>query len=466
MHDILFARPQEWANNNANEAFIRYAEEIGLDVANFTACVEEGRYADQVQADFDYGISKGVSSTPYFLVNDQPLVGAQPLDVFNQAIATVLEGGELANAQPEATPEPTRVVVSDEGVAAILGQDTAPYTIVEFTDYGCENCTLHALNTLPKVKEYLIDLGKIRYILKDMPGESGSPEVQTAAIAARCAGEQDAYWEMHESLFTNQETWLGAADADAVFTSLADELALDTASFSDCVASGKFDTVLQTNVSEAQSLAVAGLPHFIIEGQPFSSDEPNGLAIALGLPMDVPIEDAAFALGDPEAPITIVEYTDYQCPFCTQHFKETLPALKENFIDTGKVHYVIKDFPLTSIHPQAVKAAEAARCAGEQDAYLGMHDALFERQAEWSGNPDAANVFTSFATELDLDTDAFSECLNSGKMETAVLANMNEGMSFGVTGTPAFFINGILVSGALPFESFEQGINGMLAELE
>ncbi len=466
MHDILFARPQEWSNNNANEAFIRYAEEIGLDVANFTACVEEGRYADQVQADFDYGISKGVSSTPYFFVNDQPLVGAQPLDVFNQAIATVKEGGELANAQPEAAPEPTRVVVSDEGVAAILGQDTAPYTIVEFTDYGCENCALHAINTLPKVKEYLINLGQIRYILKDMPGESGSPEVQTAAIAARCAGEQDAYWEMHDSLFANQATWLGTADADAVFTSLADELSLDTTAFADCITSGKFDTVLQSNVSEAQTLAIGGYPHFIIEGQQLNSTEPNALALALGLPMDVPVDNGAFALGDPDAPITILEYTDYQCPFCTQHFKETLPALKENFIDTGKVYYVIKDFPLTSIHPQAVKAAEAARCAAEQDAYMEIHDALFSRQAEWSGNPDAENVFIGFAAEAGLDEAAFTDCLSSGKMETAVIDNLNEGASFGVTGTPAFFINGILVSGALPYDSFEQGLNGMLADLE
>ena len=466
MHDILFARPQEWSNSGANEAFISFAEEMGLDIDNFTACVEEGRHLDQVKADFDYGLSKGVSSTPYFFVNNQPLVGAQPLNVFNQAITTVLEGGELANAQPEAAPEPTRVVVSDEGIAAVLGSDDAPYTIVAFTDYGCKNCAAHALNTLPKVQEFLTDPGQVRYVLKDLPGEASNGEVQTAAIAARCAGEQDAYWEMHESLFTNQATWLGAADTDSAFISLADELALDTDAFADCVTSGKFDTVLQSNISEAKTLKIGGYPHFIIEGQQLNSTEPNALALALGLPMDVPIENGAFALGDPDAPITIVEYTDYQCPFCTQHFRETLPDLKENFIDTGKVYYVIKDFPLTSIHQQAVKAAEAARCAAEQDGYMDMHDALFARQAEWSGNAGAENVFTSFAIEAGLDRTAFTDCLNSGKMETAVTDNTNEGMSFGVSGTPAFFINGVLVSGALPYESFEQGINGMLAELE
>jgi protein-disulfide isomerase len=466
MHDMLFARPREWSNGNANATFIQFADEMGLNVDEFTACVEEGRYNEQIQADFEYGISKGVTSTPYFFVNDQPLVGAQPLEVFNQAIATVMEGGELANAQPEAPPQPTPVVVADEGIAAVLGSDEAPYTIVEFTDYGCENCARHAIETLPKVNEFLAAPGQVRYLLKDLPGDSGNPEVQGAAIAARCAGEQDAYWEMHESLFSTQTAWLGATDAEDTFIDLASDLALDADAFAECVTSGKFDSDLQSNLSEAGGMAIEGYPHFIIEGTPLNTTEPNALALALGLPMDVPIETGAFTLGDPNAPITIIEYTDYQCPFCTRHFEETWPQLKENFVDTGDVYYIMKDFPLTSIHPQAVKAAEAARCAGEQDAYLEMHDVLFAQQTEWSGNPTAENIFFGYANDLNLDVEAFMDCLSSGKMETAVIDNMNEGMSFGVNGTPAFFINGILVSGALPYESFEQGLNGMLADLE
>lgn len=466
MHDILFARPQEWSNNNANEAFIQFASEMGLDVDEFATCVEEERYYDQIQSDFEYGISKGVTSTPYFFVNDQPLVGAQPLDVFNQAIATVMEGGELANAQPDAPPQPTPVVVADEGTAAILGSDEAPYTIVAFTDYGCENCAKHANDTLPKVQEFLTDPGQVRYVLKDLPGASGNPEVQTAAIVARCAGEQEAYWEMHDALFANQTDWLNNSEADAVFTSLANELDLDANAMATCVDSGKFDADLQINLKETEKLTIPGYPHFIIEGQQLNSDEPNALALALGLPMDVPLDTGAFTLGDPNAPITIIEYTDYQCPFCTRHFEDTWPLLKENFVDTGDVYYIMKDFPLISIHPQAVKAAEAARCAGEQDAYLEMHDALFAQQAEWSGSPTAENIFFGYAENLDLDVDAFMDCLSSGRMETAVMDNMNEGMGFGVNGTPAFFINGILVSGALPYESFEQGLNGMLVEQE
>ncbi|PID85664.1 MAG: hypothetical protein CSB13_07185 [Chloroflexi bacterium] len=467
MHDILFNRPREWSNNNATREFIRYAEEIGLDVDDFTTCVEEERYFEQIQSNFEYGMSKGVSSTPYFFVNEQPLVGAQPTNVFNEAIATVLAGGKLANAVPDAPPpQPTPITIADEGAAAVLGSNDAPYTIVEFTNYGCERCAEQAINTLPTVQDYLISPGQIRYVIKDLPGES--PESQIAAVAARCAGEQDAdaYWQMHKSLFRTQADWLESNDAESMFMDLADELALDAVAFADCVGSGQFDAELQANVMEANELDIPGYPHFVIEGQSLSGVKPNALAIVLKLPMDVPRDTGAFAMGDPDAPITIIEYTDYQCPFCTRHFVETLPLLKENFIDTGKVYYVVKDFPLTNIHPQATKAGEAARCAGEQDAYMPMHDAIFAGQAAWSGNPDAANLFIGYAADLGLDKEAFSECLNSGRLETAVLDNMNEGASFGVTGTPAFFINGILVSGALPYDSFEQGLNNMLAELE
>jgi protein-disulfide isomerase len=407
-----------------------------------------------------------VGSTPSFFVNDQPLIGAQPLDVFNEAIATIQGGGELADTRPQAPPEPTPIIVADAGAAAVLGSADAPYTIVEFTNFGCESCASHAIDTLPTLQERLIDPGQIRYILKDLPGETNQPETKGAAVAARCAGEQDAYWEMHESLFNSQAEWLNAGDeANANFTSQAEALNLDAEAFNDCLESGQFDAAIQSNVDEARDLALDGYPYFVIEGQPLNGSAPNALAIALGLPMDVPLDGAA-VFGDPDAPIKIVEFTDYQCPFCTRHYAETLPLLMENFVDTGKVYYVIRDFPLTSIHPQAVEAAEAARCAGKQGAYEEMHDLLFLRQAEWSGNEGATAVFTGYAEELGLDVDAFSQCLESGEMETAVLDDMSEGANFGVTGTPAFFINGTLVSGALPYESFEQGLNGMLADME
>lgn len=465
MHDILYARLSEWNSRRAPEFFLSYAAELGLDMVAFADCVENNTHLDAVRADTALGVSRGVSSTPSFFINDQPLIGAQPVDVFNQAIATVLNGGELTAAQAanQPPPTPTPVPISDEGVAARLGSPDAPYTIVEFTDFGCAPCARYAADTLPKVVELLIESGQVEYILKESPN-AARPESQLAAVAARCAGEQEAYWPMHEALFATQEVWVGdSGTAGAYFNTLAVDLGLDEAAFSGCLDSGKFDAAIATAVAEAQAVEVGALPFLFIEGYPISGAEPNSIARALGLPMDVPIA-GSHALGDPNAPITMVEFTDYQCPFCTRHFAETLPLLKQNFIDTGLVYYVIKDFPLTSIHPQAVKAAEAARCAGEQGGFVAMHEALFTSQSQWSGSPRASELFIELATALGLDQAEFSECLNSGRMETAVLADLEQGMSYGVSGTPAFFINGYLVSGALPYADFEAGLNRMLAE--
>src|SRR5690606_32168710 len=107
-------------------------------------------------------------------------------------------------------------------------------------------------------------------------------------------------------------------------------------------------------------------------------------------------------LGDPDAPIVMIEFTDYQCPFCRRHFIETFPQIQANYIDKGLVRYVFMEFPLNSIHPQAQLASEAALCANDQGAYAAMHDVLFGRQQEWSGREDAGEMFKAFAGEIGL----------------------------------------------------------------
>ncbi len=465
MHDLLFTQPEAWANNRAEDAFLAFAEQIGLDSQPFAECVTSGTHLEAIRDDVDLGLSRGISSTPSFFVNGQPLIGAQPIDVFNQAITAVLNGEQIAQDQPsnETPPTPTPVPISDEGIAATLGDANAPFTIVEFTDFSCPACARYAAETINTLTSMLVDTGQVQYVLKDFP--QTAPEAQTAAAAARCAGEQDTYWPMYQALFATQADWVGQGDkAGAVFSDLAAGLNLDTAVFDTCLASGKFDAAIQAGVSEGRQIGVGDLPYFFIEGYPLSGAEPNSVEIALGLPLNVPIGDA-YTLGDPNAPITMIEFTDFQCPFCERHFTETMPQIRQNFIDTGKVFYVFKDFPLSAIHPQAQLAAEAARCAGAQEAYVPMHDALFQNQALWSGQSNAADLFTGYALELGLDGDVFRACLDSGEMETAVLADQAQGASFGVNGTPAFFINGFLVSGALPYASLEEGLNGLLSEL-
>jgi protein-disulfide isomerase len=124
---------------------------------------------------------------------------------------------------------------------------------------------------------------------------------------------------------------------------------------------------------------------------------------------------------------------------------------------------VFRNFPLFSIHPQAEKASEAAECAGEQGAFWEMHDALFDAQDQWAGSPDAEDTFKGLAADLKLDQAQFDACLDEGKYADKVLADYQEGAGLGISGTPAFRINGAAMSGAQPFSAFQQQIEYFLA---
>ncbi len=160
-------------------------------------------------------------------------------------------------------------------------------------------------------------------------------------------------------------------------------------------------------------------------------------------------------LGNKNAPITIVEFSDFQCPFCTKFYEQTLPLIEENYIKTGKVKFVYRDFPL-SFHQYAQKAAEAAECAEEQNKFWEYHNILFEKQAEWSiGGIDKLKEYTQ---SLGLNSNNFNGCLDSGKYANEVQKDFNDGQRYGVSGTPTFFINGIKLTGAQPFDAFKQVI--------
>jgi protein-disulfide isomerase len=172
------------------------------------------------------------------------------------------------------------------------------------------------------------------------------------------------------------------------------------------------------------------------------------------------------ALGSEDAPVVIVEFSDFQCPFCKRFHQQTLPLIISEYVEAGKVRFVFRDFPLTRIHPQAEPAAQAAECADEQGKFWEMHDLLFERQTEWSGNPQARAIFESYARELELDEPEFSACLEAGRYAEEIRKDLQDGVRYGVSGTPAFFINGVKLEGAWPFGKFIELIEAALAEAE
>lgn len=172
--------------------------------------------------------------------------------------------------------------------------------------------------------------------------------------------------------------------------------------------------------------------------------EPPRLAVEIG---------NAPRRGRVDAPVTIVEFSDYQCPYC----KRVTPTIREILARYGdRVSFVFKDLPL-AIHPQAQKAAEAARCAGDQGRYWDYHDALFATPALQDG------VYGDLARSLKLDVAQFETCLASGRHRAAVQADARQAQELGITGTPGFLINGILLSGAQPLEAFTRIIDSELA---
>ena len=177
--------------------------------------------------------------------------------------------------------------------------------------------------------------------------------------------------------------------------------------------------------------------------------EPPRVAVAIG---DDP------AKGPASAPVTIVEFSDFQCPFCSR-VNPTLKQVEDTYGD--QVRMVFRNFPLLQIHPQAAKAAEAASCAADQGKFWEMHDKLFANQQKL-----AVEDLKQHATELGLKSDAFNQCLDSGQKTAEWKKDMDEGSSYGLTGTPAFFINGRYLSGAKPFDEFAQVINGELTRLK
>lgn len=178
-----------------------------------------------------------------------------------------------------------------------------------------------------------------------------------------------------------------------------------------------------------------------------------------------PTVDGAPVLGAAGAPVTIIEFSDFQCPYCRSFWAETLPALKKNYIDPGKVKLAYRNFPL-SIHPAAPVSAEAGLCAREQGKFWELHDKIFtEQQRKGTGTISfGAADLKKWATDLGLDSGQFEGCLASGKYKNEVQKDFSDGIAAGVDATPFFFLNGTPIRGAVPYDALARAIDQELAK--
>ena len=174
--------------------------------------------------------------------------------------------------------------------------------------------------------------------------------------------------------------------------------------------------------------------------------------------VSVEVDSAPFK-GPVDAPITIVEFSDFECPYCQSFYKNTYPKVLETYKDKSK--FVYKHFPIEKAHPLAFDAAVASTCAylqGQSEDFFNYHDLLFERVGQWKTDKGA---FTAYAQELGYEMERFNNCLNSSEARELVKRDMAEGGRLGVKGVPTFFINGQKVEGAVSFTTFAKTVEGL-----
>ena len=189
-------------------------------------------------------------------------------------------------------------------------------------------------------------------------------------------------------------------------------------------------------------------------------------------PSDVTLSDSPFK-GDAGATVTLIEFSDYQCPFCSRHYREVMPTLVADYVDAGKLKYIMRENPITSIHKWAMGASQAALCANDQGKYWEMHNLMFDNQRQLND----INLKAHAAT-LGLDSASFDSCLDEKKYEKQINDDLAAGRSFGVRGTPAFVLgitdpndpNRVHVSqfinGAQSLDNFKRTIDQLLEEAE
>lgn len=219
-------------------------------------------------------------------------------------------------------------------------------------------------------------------------------------------------------------------------------------------------SLAQTNLALNDALSRAEAAEAVLQeigmdvpGQPRPTRDPNEPVEVVRYPVT---EDNNPAKGPADAPITIIEFSDFECPFCTRWHVEVWPKLQEAYGD--KIRLVYRDFPLYSIHPNAGPAAEAANCANEQGRFWEYHDLLFAAEQGLS-----REAYEAYARQVNLDMSQFNSCLDEKRYESEVTADFEYARQLGIQSTPTFFINGVALIGAQPFEVFQEVIELELA---
>jgi protein-disulfide isomerase len=506
MHDKMFAMRDHLERADLD----KYATEIGLDMAKFKASMDANKYKDRITAEEGLAQRFQAGGTPHFFINGHRLVGAQPIESFTKVIDAEIKKADalLASGTPAAglydaltktgldkadppsnNPSPQKdrpaqqtAYIVDPGEGPSIGPKDAKVTIVEWSDFQCPYCSRAKPVVDQIVKAYPKDV-RVLFRHEPLPFH---PNAMPAAIASMAAANQGKFWEFYDLAFTHQ-------------TELSKQIGLNVAKFKKDLEDPATKQKVQDDSSYGQKVGANGTPTFYVNGRqaagalPFENfkpmieeeikkaddllkagtpradlykklnemnvknapkpapqqggDDDNG-----GKPVDIALGNSPVR-GAKNAKVTIVEFSDFQCPFCGR-VEPTVDALLKKY--DGKIKVVWKNQPLP-FHPNARPAAKAAMAANDQGEFWEMHAKLFANQAALSDEK-----YEQFAKEIGLDMAKFKADVASTKYDAAIDADSTQGKGVGANGTPTFFINGKKFVGAQPQEAFEAQIDAAL----
>lgn len=506
-----------------DQHFEQFARDVGASVEKWKADLSQNKskYDDQIARDQAEAAKFGARGTPAFFINGRFLSGAQPYDQFTkildeelataskmlkagvkpaQLYATIIQNGKeqaagdkQAAQKPEfRLPDPGVVFKVPVGNSPSVGPATAKVTIIEYSDFQCPYCA-RAEKTMAQLRKAFPQ--ELRIVFKQLPLPFHG-NAHNAAEASLAALEQGKFWEMHDKLFQNQN----ALDKDSL-VKYAVELQLDIEKFKAALETGRFKKQTDDEMTEGNSFGARGTPAFFINGKPFHGAQPYesfekvvqdeirraDAKLQAGVPAEQlyaeltkdgkdkaetpkapppPAEDKTIykalvgdspVKGPKDAKVTMVMWSDFQCPFCSRVEPTITQLLKEY---PKELRVAFKQLPLP-FHNNAHIAAEASLAAHEQGKFWEMHGKLFANQQAL----DRASL-EKYAQELGLNVKRFSAALETGKYKAKVDAELAEGSKIGANGTPAFFINGRSLSGAMPIDAFKTIIDTQIKEAD
>ena len=507
-HDVAFDHQPELGDAK----YAEWAKLLGVDPGSLKRGVDAHTWSAKIDEDLALAKKIGSNGTPSFYINGVTLTGAQPRDKFEEVIDaelhkaqakieagtardriyTVMTAENVKNApaavdDDDAPPDTKTVFKVPVGPSPIKGGKTALVTIIEFSDFQCPYCKRSEATLSQVMTTYGND---VRLVWKNepLPFHDRAEPAAELALEARAEKGDAGFWAAHDALFDSQPN-LKDDDLDAV----AKKAGLDVAKVRAAIKTHKYKSQIDVDSDLGDDVQASGTPHFFINGrrlvgaQPFDKfkeiidaeivnakaqlakgTSQAGLYEALikdgkGAPPPEKKNITASASdpmrGKATAKVTITEFADFQCPFCKRAEDDAVAQVKKVYGD--KVKFVWRDLPL-SFHQNAEPAAEAAREALAQKGVTGfwkMHDLLFANQT----NLDRPSL-DGYAKQLGLDMTKFAAAIDNHTHKAEIDAAAKTAQDAGISGTPAFVINGYFLSGAQPYSKFRKLIERSLAE--